>query len=437
MLNKLGMLKISSIYRHAPVMLQVTDWEGIFLSVNRTWLDTLGYVEQDILRCNAIDYIHRSRKSNFRKGLQTLHNKEQLQQLALSYVTKKGNIIETEAAASVFSTKGGNTYIIWSLNEVTERNRREKAQNEQLQELQKLKDRLELERDYLRTETNRVRDLDEVIGHSPAVLQMIKRIKAVATTGASVLITGESGVGKELVAQLIHHQSDRATAPLITVNCASIPHDLFESEFFGHVKGAFTGAVRNRIGRLELADRGTLFLDEVGEIPLDLQAKLLRSLQQKSFERVGEETTKQVDVRIIAATNRNLEIEIEQNRFREDLYYRLGVFPISVPPLRKRKEDIALLATHFLSVACTELGRPQFQLSSEQAQMLQDYDWPGNIRELKSVIERAVILSKTEFRLDLALPEQALRQISGLDFPENRSTPRRFIKEEEMLAASA
>ena len=413
-------------------MLQVTDSEGTLLSVNTAWLDQFGYTEHEILKCNAFNFLHDSHKSKLQKALQTLSNEGRLGRLALTYNTKRGDVVETETTASMLSTENGDAYIIWSLNEVTERNRREREKNDQLQELQKLKDRLELERDYLRIETRQVTDLNEVIGHSPAILQMIERIKAVAKTDASVLITGDTGVGKELVAQLIHNQSNRSNAPLVTVNCASIPHDLFESEFFGHVRGAFTGAVRNRVGRLQLADGGTLFLDEVGEIPLDLQSKLLRSLQQKSFERVGEETTRRVDVRIIAATNRDLETEVEQGRFREDLYYRLSVFPISVPPLHKRKEDVALLAAHFLDVACTELNRPGFELSNEQTRMLQDYDWPGNIRELKNVIERAVILSKTEFRLDLALPEEALKQISGLDFSENNDTPRRFIKEEEM-----
>ncbi len=269
------------------------------------------------------------------------------------------------------------------------------------------------------------------IGHSPAAIQMGERIKAVAKTNAAVLVSGESGVGKELVANMIHHASHRASGPLIIVNCASIPHELFESEFFGHVKGAFTGAVKDRAGRFELADGGTLFLDEVGEIPIDLQGKLLRAIQQQSFERVGEGITRHVDIRIIAATNKILEEEVDKQRFREDLYYRLSVFPITVPPLHKRKEDIPILANHFFTGACMEYNKEFEHLSEEQLAMLTDYHWPGNIRELKSVIERAVILSQDIFRLDLSLPEEALKQISMSVTKVADSIPETFLTDAE------
>jgi transcriptional regulator with GAF, ATPase, and Fis domain len=277
--------------------------------------------------------------------------------------------------------------------------------------------------------TNAIKE--KIIGHSPAIIQMVERIKAVAETNASVMISGESGVGKELVANMIHQESNRSDAPLIIVNCASIPHELFESEFFGHVKGAFTGAVKDRVGRFELADKGTLFLDEVGEIPLDLQGKLLRAIQQQSFERVGDERTRQVDVRIIAASNRVLEDEINVQRFREDLYYRLSIFPITVPPLYKRKDDIPQLANHFFTLACEAYNKKFTPLSEEQLGMLVDYAWPGNIRELKSVIERAVILSKDTFRLDLALPEEALKQASMSVIKAAGSIPETFLTDAE------
>jgi transcriptional regulator with GAF, ATPase, and Fis domain len=223
------------------------------------------------------------------------------------------------------------------------------------------------------------------------------------------MILGESGVGKELVARAIHAKSPRAEAPLVKVNCASIPKELFESEFFGHVKGAFTGASRDRIGRFQLADGGTLFLDEIGEIPIELQGKLLRVLQEGEFERVGDDLTRSVDVRVVAATNRNLEELMMEGAFREDLYYRLSVFPIEVPPLRKRREDIVQLAQHFLEQTCKDFGRAPMKLTWNQAEQIQRYDWPGNVRELKNVIERAVILSKGKtLRLDLSLPENTL-----------------------------
>ncbi|HEX5418747.1 MAG TPA: sigma-54 dependent transcriptional regulator, partial [Gammaproteobacteria bacterium] len=211
---------------------------------------------------------------------------------------------------------------------------------------------------------------------------------------------------KELVAHVLHARSPRSNGPLVKVNCASIPHELFESEFFGHVKGAFTGAHRDRVGRFQLADGGTIFLDEVGEIPLELQSKLLRVLQESEYERVGDDRTHSVDVRVIAATNRDLEQAVEAGRFREDLYYRLSVFPIDVPPLRERADDVVQLASHFLERTCQEFGHPPLTLSRQQALLLKRYDWPGNIRELKNVIERAVILSRGKvLRLDLAMAD--------------------------------
>ncbi|HRB14029.1 MAG TPA: sigma 54-interacting transcriptional regulator, partial [Vicinamibacteria bacterium] len=216
----------------------------------------------------------------------------------------------------------------------------------------------------------------------------------VAPTNASVLIHGESGTGKELVAREIHDRSARARRAMIRVNCASIPHELFESEFFGHVKGAFTGALRDRAGRFQAADGGTLFLDEVGEIPLDLQGKLLRAIQEGQFERVGDDAVRTVDVRLVAATNRDLGAEIKAGRFREDLFYRLSVFPIFVPPLRDRAADIPILAAHFAEAASRRLKVSRPRLTRADLDRLTRYDWPGNIRELQNVIERAAIVSR-------------------------------------------
>lgn len=326
---------------------------------------------------------------------------------------KKKGKVRFIANTQVINEPKGTFFILWAIINVTKYHQSIQEKQRALKELNALNTKLLLERDYLRDEHHSIHDTDDMIGNSPALLQMIERIQSVAKTNASVLITGESGSGKELVARLIHKQSNRKGAPLVTVNCASIPSELFESEFFGHVKGAFSGAIQDRIGRFELANSGTLFLDEVGEIPIDLQSKLLRTIQQKSFERVGENITKEVDVRIIAATNRNLENDTDQGLFREDLYYRLSVFPIFVPPLRKRRDDIIPLANFFLERAKLEFGKQVGSLTTEQLTMLQEYHWPGNIRELKNVIERAVILSKEHVRIDLAFPEQALREIGS------------------------
>jgi PAS domain S-box-containing protein len=259
---------------------------------------------------------------------------------------------------------------------------------------------LEMANEYLQEELRG--NYRAILGDSPALKKVLAQIEMVAPTNASVLILGESGTGKELVARAIHDRSPRHGAALVRVNCASIPRELFESEFFGHVRGAFTGAVKDRVGRFELAHGGTLFLDEIGEVPLELQSKLLRVLQEGQFEKLGEDRTRTVDVRIIAATNRDLEIEVKSGRFRQDLYYRLSVFPIELPPLRDRVEDIPALAHHFLEESARKLGVRPPRLTTAQIKELQSYDWPGNVRELQNVIERAVIRAR-DGHLELAL----------------------------------
>jgi DNA-binding NtrC family response regulator len=243
----------------------------------------------------------------------------------------------------------------------------------------------------------------EIIGQSRAWRQITKQTEMVAPTDATVLVLGETGTGKELIARELHRRSRRKDKPLVWVNCACIPKELYESEFFGHARGAFTSAVKDRVGRFEAAAGGTLFLDEIGEIPLELQSKLLRVLQEKCYERVGEERTRRADVRIVAATNRDLKKEVAAGRFREDLYYRLNVFPIKVLPLRDRKDDIPLLASYFIETSVKELGCPRPRLTTAGIETLQAYDWPGNIRELRNVIERAAIFAQGG-ALDFDLP---------------------------------
>lgn len=259
------------------------------------------------------------------------------------------------------------------------------------QTIVELKQKLEWENAALKEEMSGGPMPTSLIGDSEAMQTLRRQIDIVAGVDANVLIEGESGTGKELAAQAIHRASPRADGPLVQVNCASIPRELFESEFFGHVKGAFTGATRDRIGRFQLAHGGTLFLDEVGEIPIELQSKLLRVIQEGRFEAVGDERTREVDVRIIAATNRNLPDEVSTGRFREDLYYRINVFPIRMPPLRDRAADIPLLADHFLKLACRRHGIPPLALHARHLRRLMAHDWPGNVRELQNIVERAVI----------------------------------------------
>ena len=276
------------------------------------------------------------------------------------------------------------------------------------EENESLRRRLEEERDYLREEVQATGSFGEILGRSPALERVLHQVEMVAPTGANVLVFGESGTGKELIARAVHQRSLRSHKPLVKVNCGSIPRELFESEFFGHVRGSFTGAVRDRIGRFQLADGGTLFLDEVGEIPLELQSKLLRVLQEGEFERVGDETTKRVNVRVVAATNRDLRQEVNGGRFRLDLYYRLGVFPIEVPPLRDRKEDIPDLIKHFVRQSCLRFHVPAPAVPHREMDRAQGYDWPGNVRELQNVVERAVILSHGgKLALDLPISKTA------------------------------
>ncbi len=262
------------------------------------------------------------------------------------------------------------------------------------EEIEFLKARLEEEVSYLREEVGTVRGSGDLVGESPALRKVQQQIELVAPTDATVLITGESGTGKELVARAIHERSPRAIRSMITVNCGAVPEALFESEFFGHTRGAFTGALRDKVGRFELADGGTLFLDEIGEIPLPMQAKLLRVLQEQEVERVGDTRTRKVNVRIIAATNRDLKAEVEAGRFRQDLFYRLSVFPVENPPLRDRREDIPRLAEHFIHTAAKRMNRRAPKFTNAAARQLTAHDWPGNVRELQNAVERAVILAQ-------------------------------------------
>jgi transcriptional regulator with GAF, ATPase, and Fis domain len=261
-----------------------------------------------------------------------------------------------------------------------------------------------------------VHNFEEIVGRSPALQTVLSHVRRVASTDASVLIQGESGTGKELIARAIHSASKRHDKPLIKVNCAALPTSLVESELFGHEKGAFTGAIAKRIGRFELADGGTIFLDEIGEIPLEVQVKLLRVLQEQEFDRVGGKAPIRVDVRVIAATNRKLLQEVADKNFREDLYYRLNVFPLQIPPLRERVEDIPLLVYFLMEKFASRIGKRMQGISAPSMRRLQAYRWPGNIRELENVIERAIILADDAI-LEISpemLPGSAALPVSAL-----------------------
>ena len=319
---------------------------------------------------------------------------------------KDGSSFAVEYTSTPILNGGKPIGAVTVFRDISERRKTEQSLKVALEQVEQLKERLELENAYLQAELSEETKHGEIVGTSSAVKRILHQVELVAPTDANVLITGESGTGKELIARAIHRSSSRKARPLVRVNCGAIPRELFESEFFGHKKGAFTGAVAERIGKFELADGGTLFLDDVGALPLEHQAKLLRVLQEQEFERLGEGKIRTVDIRIIAASNENLEQKVQAKKFREDLFFRLSVFPIDSPPLRERLDDIPHLITHFIQLSCNRLNIPSQSVSLGEVERLKAYSWPGNMIELENVIERAVIVSGgSKLRFDLPVEE--------------------------------
>lgn len=385
------------------------DINGLATFVNPSSVEMTGWTPKDIIGQPVHDLHHHTRTDGSPYPREECPIYAAIQDGRIHHCEdelfwrKDGSSFPVEYTSTPIIENGELAGAVVVFKDITERKQTEHKLRQAYAEIEQMKERLEAENVYLQEEIKVERNFAGIVGQSHAIKQVLHQVELVAPTNASVLISGESGTGKELIACAIHEQSNRHEHPLIRVNCAAIPRELFESEFFGHVRGAFTGALRNRIGRFELADGGTIFLDEVGEIPMELQSKLLRVLQEGQFERVGEERTRTVDVRIIAASNRDLKDDIKARRFREDLFFRLNVFPVEAVPLRGRIDDIPLLATHFTTLICHRLNRPQPKLTHANLKQLQAYHWPGNIRELQNVIERAIIVSKgnrLQFRLE-------------------------------------
>ena len=310
-------------------------------------------------------------------------------------VHQQGQKIPVEFNVGIVPWQGRPAFI-FEIRDITERKRSEEELRQALREVEDLKDRLEKENVYLKDEIKLTHNFENLISQNASFLRMLGKVEQVASTDATVLILGETGTGKELIARAIHNISARHDRPLVKVNCAALPENLIESELFGHEKGAFTGALTRKVGRFELADGGTIFLDEIGDLPPGLQVKLLRVLQDGEFERLGNPHTFKVNVRVIAATNRDLDVALESGGFREDLFYRLNVFPIRVPPLRERKDDIPLLVQHFVERCGARVGKKIHVIPQRVLDQLEAYRWPGNVRELEHVIERAMILSQGE-----------------------------------------
>ncbi len=388
---------------------------------NRSALDTFGIAEQDAAGSPLFRLLTNDSEDKLRALIRSLNNGSQASLWisgGLEGRRADGATFPAEASLSRFQLGGERRYtlILRNVRDQIEAERRIAA--------------LASESAYLQEEIGGLYNLGEILGRSRPCREMHASIQMVGPTDATVLIQGETGTGKELVARAIHRASRRAAKPLIKVNCAAIPASLVESEFFGHERGAFTGATQRRIGRFGLADNGTIFLDEIGELSPDLQAKLLRVIQEGEFEPVGSSQTRKVDVRVIAATNRDLKAEISAGRFREDLYYRLSVFPVHVPPLRQRSDDIGILAEAFLRNFCQRAGRGLLDLTPEGIRRLRAYHWPGNVRELQNVVERAVILSQGQtLKLDGVLPQEQADMasnpvIDGNGGPADREAPR-------------
>lgn len=378
------------------------DVEGHTTFVNPAAERMLGYKAEELIGQNVHAAIHHSHSDGadycvhdcpiyaaFKDGAVHKVDNE-------VFWTKSGYPLPVEYTSTPILDNGRLAGAVVIFRDISDRREAETKLRSALAEVEQLKQRLELENAYLQEEISAGYNAYQIVGRSLPVQRILHQVRLVAPTDATVLITGESGTGKELIARAIHTASDRHSRPLVRVNCAAIPAELFESEFFGHVRGAFSGALQDRPGRFQLADGGTLFLDEVGEIPLALQAKLLRVLQDNEFEKVGDATTQKVDVRVIAATNRDLQKLVQESKFREDLYFRLNVFPIHSIALRERRDDIPLLISHVLKKTCQRFNKPELRISVAQMQRLQSYHWPGNIRELENLIERQVILSSGE-----------------------------------------
>ena len=383
-------------FKIANIAICLVSLEGRLVMVNNQMCKMFGYSKEELETMSTEDLAHPEDLGISPKYIQqAISGSADHQRFVKRYVHKDGHIVWGEVSSTIIRNDEGNPqYFISYVLDITERKQAEIELRNAFKEIEQLKTRLHAESAYLQDEIKLEHNFENIIGNSNALEYVLYRVAEVAPTDAPVLIMGETGTGKELIARAIHNASSRNQRALVKINCAALPAFLIESELFGHEKGAFTGADVRRMGRFQLADGATLFLDEISEIPLELQAKLLQVLQDGEFEPLGSSKTLRVDVRIIAASNRNLKDEVDHGRFRKDLFYRINVFPLSIPPLRNHKEDIPLLVNWFVDRANRKMGKNITTIPATLIRHLQAYDWPGNVRELENVIERAVITSK-------------------------------------------
>ena len=389
--------------QRAPDAIFWIDEEGHIHRVNEAACRLLGYSKDELIGMEAYrlyretnDEIWRKRWAEFeKKKIFTFEN---------CMFTKDGHKLPVEVSRNYFEFDG-KKFTCSFVRDITERKHAEESLKKALSEVEQLKNQLQNENLYLQDEIKLTHNFEEIISRNNGFKKVLAEVEQVASTNTTVLILGETGTGKELIARAIHNIGSRRNRPLVKINCAAIPATLIESELFGHEKGAFTGAFSRKMGRFEVASGGTIFLDEIGDLSLDLQAKLLRVLQDGEFERVGGSGTIKVDVRVLAATNRDLDKALESGTFREDLFYRLSVFPIRVPPLRERRDDIPILVTYFVKKYSSKTGKRIEKIPQKVLDSLQAYHWPGNVRELENIIERGVITSRgNQLELDRWFP---------------------------------
>jgi len=401
-----------------PQLVYVMNLEGRLIRWNKNYQDLTGYSSEELKDKFPRDFLSDEHNKKVTEELQKIMEDGQERSVEYDIITKSGKIIPSYYGSGKLVEIGGESYYVGQTVDISKMKQAQEKIITQLEEIQLLKEQLEAENIQLRQELLSTGSYGEIIGESDILKHILYRVEQVAPMDTTVLLEGETGTGKELFARAIHQKSKRSNKALITVNCASLPASLIESELFGHEKGAFTGALQRQMGRFELANGGTLFLDEVGEIPIELQSKLLRVLQDGEFERIGNPRTMKVDVRVIAATNRDLEQEILEGRFRKDLFYRLNVYPITSAPLRERRSDIPILVEYFVQRFNQKMGRNITRIPNKVMEQLKAYDWPGNIRELENIIERAMILSESstlkveKLKIPDHTPEEKLRTLA-------------------------